>query len=68
MFDYLCSGTTQKSVVVAVSPLKALVLDQVRAFTAKGLSCAYVVAPDDIFGSTQRPFLLCDQFRHSGLL
>jgi len=68
VFDYLCSGATQKSGVVVVSPLKALIMDQVRVFTAKGLSCAYLGAPDDIFGSTQRPFPLCDQFRHSGLL
>ena len=68
VFDYLCSGATQKSVVVVVSPLKVLILDQVQVFTAKGLSCAYVGVPDDIFGSTQRRFPLYDQFRHSGLL
>ena len=36
-----------KAIVVVVSPLKALMLDQVRAFSAKGLESAYVSGDDE---------------------
>ena len=47
VFDLLSSGGSQRSIVIVVSPLKALMLDQVQVFTAKGVSCAYVGAQDD---------------------
>ena len=51
VFDSLRSGGKQEAIVVVVSPLKALMLDQVQAFTAKGVSCAYVGAQDSDSGS-----------------
>ena len=36
-----------KAIVVVVSPLKALMLDQVRVFSAKGLESAYVSGNDE---------------------
>lgn len=46
VFDSLRSGGKQEAIVVVVSPLKALMLDQVQAFTAKGVKCAYVGAQE----------------------
>ena len=40
VYDSLC-GNGNKSIVIVVSPLKALMQDQVRAFCAKGLESAY---------------------------
>ena len=48
VYDSLRSKTRgSKSIVVVVSPLKALMLDQVRAFCAKGLESAYVSGEDE---------------------
>ena len=46
VFDSLRSGGKQEAIVVVVSPLKALMLHQVQAFTAKGVNCAYVGAQE----------------------
>jgi len=37
----------QRSIIVVISPLKALMLDQLRAFIAKDVNCAYTNAPDN---------------------
>ena len=37
----------QRSIIVVISPLKALMLDQLRAFIAKDVNCAYINAPDN---------------------
>ena len=43
VFDYLRKNDSKtKSIVVVVSPLKALMLDQVRSFSAKGIDSVYV--------------------------
>ena len=43
VFDYLRKNDLKtKSIVVVVSPLKALMLDQVRSFSAKGIDSVYV--------------------------
>ena len=47
VFDSL-KGMENKSIVVVVTPLIALMKDQVATFTAKGLSAAYVNAETDI--------------------
>ena len=47
VFDSL-KGMESKSIVVVVTPLIALMKDQVTTFTAKGLSAAYVSAETDI--------------------
>ena len=42
VYDSLCGNVGgNKSIVIVVSPLKALMQDQVRAFCAKGLESAY---------------------------
>ena len=51
VFDSLRSGGKQEAIVVVVSPLKVLMLDQVQAFTAKGVSCAYVGVQDSDSGN-----------------
>ena len=40
-FDALC-GVEKRSIVVVVSPLIALMKDQVASFTSKGVSATYV--------------------------
>ena len=43
VFDYLRRNDTKtKSIVVVISPLRALMLDQVRSFSAKGVDSVYV--------------------------
>jgi len=46
MFDSV-QWSYQRSIIVVISPLKALMLDQLRAFTAKDVNCTYINAPDD---------------------
>lgn len=50
-FDTLRSVTQGKSIVVVVSPLKALMLDQVQTFIEKGVKAAYV-GTDDCNGAS----------------
>ena len=48
MYDCLRGADSKnKPIVVIVSPLRALMLDQVRAFSAKGLESAYVSAENE---------------------
>ena len=43
VFDYLRRNDSKtKSIVVVISPLRALMLDQVRSFSAKGVYSVYV--------------------------
>ena len=41
------TASSNRSIVVVVSPLKALMLDQVCASSAKGLESAYISAEDE---------------------
>jgi len=47
-------GTENTSIVVVVSPLIALMKDQVATFTAKGIRTAYVSDREDCTGATRR--------------
>ena len=51
VFDSLRSGDKQEAIVVVVSPLNALMLDQVQAFMANGVKCAYVDVQESDSGS-----------------
>lgn len=43
VFDYLRRNDSRtKSIVIVISPLRALMLDQVRSFSAKGVDSVYV--------------------------
>ena len=42
VFDHLKNDSKNKSIVVVVSPLKALMLDQVHLFSTKGVDSVYV--------------------------
>ncbi len=46
VFDTLRSASNE-AIVLVVSPLKALMLDQVQSFSSKGLQSAYVGAMDE---------------------
>ena len=47
VFDYLRrTDTKTKSIVVVISPLRALMLDQVHSFSAKGVDSVYVSHSD----------------------
>ena len=59
IFDSL-KGLENKSIVVVVTPLIALMKDQVTTFTAKGLSAAYVSAETD---SKMRDMIYEGQFQ-----
>ena len=51
VFDELRAVPQGKSIVVVVSPLKALMMDQVQTFSTKGVKAAYL-GVEDIEGSS----------------
>ena len=53
VFDLL-RGVANKSIVIIVSPLIALMKDQVATFSAKGIRAAYVSDKEDSTGKTRR--------------
>ena len=53
VFDLL-RGVANKSIVIVVSPLIALMKDQVATFSAKGIRAAYVSDKEDSTEKTRR--------------
>ena len=53
LFDML-RGAVRKSIVVVVSPLIALMKDQVATFSSKGIHAAYVSDKEDCSGEMRR--------------
>lgn len=53
VFDIL-RDAPETSIVIVVSPLKALMLDQVEAFTRKGMRAVYVGAEDEKHDSDEK--------------
>ena len=53
VFDLL-RGVTNKSIVIVVSPLIALMKDQVATFSARGIRAVYASDKEDSMGKTRR--------------
>ena len=54
VFDYLLKRTLGSSIVVCVSPLVSLMMDQVRKYSAQGLATQFVGEAQEDWSVTAR--------------